>query len=155
MNKKFELFKKVCYAKGKEQFDLLYHPTEKGYIRRQGTEKFNPSDTCRFCFKKIDEKDFEVSYSYWNAFLNACHKSCKNQGEKGETEACQDVDKDCNFCKHFLREVIVKDANLQDKEKRGIFPALEGWQGKCEKFKKTVFGYSDFCSGKDCFVSRV
>lgn len=89
------------------------------------------SDTCQFCGDKISEQDFAVGFGYWKPIFLPYHKKCVNDGYKERAFLCQQVDADCNDCKHFFRK-----------------------DGLCLKFNKPAISLSNFCSGYPCFEHR-
>mgnify|MGYP000524792887 CR=1 FL=1 len=103
-------------------------------------------DECRFC-KQPDCDSFVAPY--WQFFIETkagfvkpkarCHKACKGEGVKAEAYECQNIDRDCNDCKHFTREAYLGNS---------IF------SGECGKFNKPVKAYPNYCSNHECFEHR-
>lgn len=70
--------------------------------------KYKISNKCRYCNKQVEEDSIIETQSYWQPlgfpFIHVSHKDCKAEGYKEEAKACQEIDSDCNDCKHFKRD---------------------------------------------------
>ena len=69
---------------------------------------YSPWTICRYCNKKIEEKDFDITQTYFYWLRCSCHKRCKVDWEKKEAYECQNIDKACNDCWYFNRDKINK-----------------------------------------------
>jgi len=108
---------------------------------------------CKYCNKKIKEKDFAISSSYWNSFWEGCHKDCKEQGDKKEEVECQRIDRNCNECKSFDRKGF--DNHLKDTQGEKLFEKVGCYFGNCKKFKKKVTASRVICQNNKCFIHRL
>jgi hypothetical protein len=105
--------------------------------------KHNPgfvSRICRLCECEISPDEFEVGFTYWNHVMVPYHKDCLKDGSSAESWYAQEIDSDCNDCKHFQRD--------------GIRVTKWSSSGKCLKLDKPTTAFSNFCSGHACFEHR-
>ena len=105
---------------------------------------------CRYCEKKVKEKDFCITTTYWWPRWATSHKQCKEMGEKIEAYECQTIDASHNDCKYFQRE------HFDEKRKgdKGFIPKIGVWVGYCTKCKKEVTTSRNFSENIPCFVHR-
>lgn len=118
-----EYFKHLCYSADHD------HESEEKY-------GWSPSSVCRYCYREVDRKDFDVAFSYWpiqgiGPGWFAAHKNCIKSGYADEAYECQCIDSNCNDCKFLIRSSLM-----------------------CSAFDKKVDPQSNFCSCMKCFVHR-
>jgi len=111
------------------------------------------------CGKKIEKDDFDVAIGYWSPDFRPVHKGCKKRWEQEEAYACQKIDANCNDCKFFKRDISAKIVDVpkeyQDNIKhKFLFPPIQGYKGKCEKFNVDVYANAKVATGMDCFIHR-
>jgi hypothetical protein len=117
-----EEYKARCLAKNKTP--------EQAKLDRNGDDGLI-SDVCQLCGGRISEEDFAVGFGYWKPIFLPYHQKCVSDGYKERALLCQQIDADCNDCKHFLRK-----------------------DGLCLKLNKPTGALSNFCSGYTCFQHR-
>lgn len=98
-----------------------------------------PSDKCRYCGRAVMREAAEVASAYWKrmgggTYWFVCHADCLKDGYAEEAHACQEVDADCNDCKHFRR--------------------VDGNRGECLKLGTPTTARPGAASAYKCFEHR-
>jgi hypothetical protein len=137
-----ESFKQCCITG--EDLRTILHRSEFAKRHRQALDEFCarsfPSNKCRGCDKQILEiGDVAIWTSYWWSYFFPSHKSCLDAGMKREAFLCQEVDADCNDCRHFQRGARIADGVIS---------------GQCLRFNKPTKAYPNFSTGHECFEHR-
>ena len=151
-NKIKRQFLKALYFK-KDIDSLLKKYQVENETLRLWKRKWIIRDVCKYCNKKVKEEDFDISSSYWNNFLEVCHKQCKEKGDKREEIKCQKIDENCNDCKYLERKGF--DKNTIDKQGQKLFNKIGCYFGICKKFNKKVTATRNMCQGNKCFKHRI
>jgi hypothetical protein len=94
---------------------------------------------CRYCGRGVPEPDCVITYSYWWAMMDIAHQECAAAGRQEEAYECQCIDADCNDCRHFRRDIRLRD---------------DGFSGRCLKFDEPTLAFVNFASGHACFEHR-
>ncbi len=135
-----ELYYRICLRpKLADWLDKRYQ-TKDGALLRLLHWRPTFSNVCRYCKKPLTKETICTTQSYWWPGTLPCHKDCRQEGRKQEARDCQEIDKDCNYCKDFER-----DGN-------GIKSGI-GY-GDCTKFNKPVTCYPQDFTGNECFTPR-
>lgn len=113
-------------------------------------------NTCRYCQQPVSEADSTITFSYWWSLEFVCHKACKGAGEKQEAFDCQQIDADCNDCKHFKRGQLEK--RLLSCIENGVagtrWVNMGYFDGHCLKFDRPTIAQPNKWSGLECFEHR-
>lgn len=87
------------------------------------------STVCRYCHKPVSQAEAVVVGTYWWAYKAVAHKACKTEGYQQEALDCQNLDANCNDCKHFNR-TKGNHGTCQENHQEGEFTVFPGnWQG--------------------------
>jgi hypothetical protein len=88
--------------------------------------------------------------------LFVCHPECKAFGEREEAFLCQQIDADCNDCKHFKRVEVIKRmlSCMEDGEPSMRLVNMGFIAGHCIKFDKPTFAEPNKWTGYECFEHR-
>lgn len=139
-----EIFKSACFLDKSEREAYVSGLIASRNLKLAANASFVKHNTlyykgteCQYCKTDIPFEAFDYYAGYWTPFLwRQVHAECKKEAKDQEVFACQEIDMNCNDCKHLSR--------------------TSGGAGNCSKLNKPISFIPNTCSPQnhECFEHR-